>query len=147
MTAEQFQAYRDKRARECAKRDEPPVLVYSPEPATAPVKKFRNVQSGRYASKREARAATELETLERSGQIRDLKEQVRFLLIPAQLDAQGKTIERPCYYTADFTFDEWDAGRKQWTKVVADAKGYPNDRWPLKRKLMLFVHGVRVREI
>jgi NADH pyrophosphatase NudC (nudix superfamily) len=31
--------------------------------------------------------------------------------------------------------------------VVADSKGYANDRWPMKKKLMLACHGIKVQEV
>ena len=31
--------------------------------------------------------------------------------------------------------------------VVEDFEGMPNDRWPIKRALMAFVHGIYVREV
>ena len=34
-----------------------------------------------------------------------------------------------------------------WPKVVEDYKGYPNDRWPLKKAMMLYFHGIAIREV
>lgn len=31
--------------------------------------------------------------------------------------------------------------------VVEDFKGFPNDRWPLKKAMMLYFHGVAIREV
>ena len=31
--------------------------------------------------------------------------------------------------------------------IVEDFKGQPNDRWPIKKALMAFVHGIYVREV
>lgn len=111
----------------------PKVVGSNPSPATP--RKFRNVETDGYHSKREAMRAADLKRLQRLGLIRNLKEQVQFVLIPKQ---QG---ERAVTYTADFTYEEGPL----WMPVVEDSKGYPDDRWPIKRKLMLIVHGVRVR--
>ena len=32
-------------------------------------------------------------------------------------------------------------------RFVEDFKGMPNDRWPIKKALMAFVHGIYVREV
>lgn len=34
-----------------------------------------------------------------------------------------------------------------YTTVVEDFKGFPNDRWPLKKAMMLYFHGVSIREV
>lgn len=104
------------------------------------VNKYRNEKTDGYDSRREAKRAADLRMLQAGGYISELREQVPFLLIPAQY-IDGKCVERACTYTADFVY------KQDGATVVEDAKGYPNDRWPIKRKLMLFVHGVRVVEV
>ncbi len=101
--------------------------------------KYGNVPTAGSASKRESRRAAELRLLERAGKIRNLREQVKFVLIPAQY-INGKCVERACTYTADFVYEEGP----RWDTICEDSKGYPNDRWAMKRKLMLQVHGFRV---
>ena len=96
--------------------------------------KFGNVKTNGYASKREAKRAADLRLLERAGTITQLKFQPRFLLIPKQ------GAERAVYYVADFSY--WDGGEF----IVEDAKGFKTDVYVLKRKLMLFVHKIQVRE-
>ena len=44
-------------------------------------------------------------------------------------------------YTADFVYQKGEE------VVVEDYKGFPNDRWPLKKAMMLYFHGISVREI
>ena len=75
-----------------------------------------------------------LRLLERAGRISDLKRQVKFELIPKQ---KG---ERACYYMADFTY--YEDGKL----VVEDCKGYRTDVYRLKKKLLLWVHGIRITE-
>jgi hypothetical protein len=109
-----------------------------------------------FASKKEARRFTQLRLLERAGEISDLKTQVKFVLIPAQRDPdtvgarggvkKGKLIERECAYIADFVYKD-----NQGETVVEDVKGYKGggayELFKIKRKLMLYVHGIRIIEI
>ena len=109
-------------------------------------KDFRNSngETVKFDSRKEARRYDELRLLERAHQISDLQRQVKFVLIPAQRDPKGKLIERQCYYVADFTYKD-SSGRL----VVEDTKSEAT-RTPVyvvKRKLMLWVHGIRIREI
>lgn len=105
--------------------------------------KYLNKKTNGYASKKEAKRAVELMVLERSGQIRNLREQVRYGLLPSQrLD--GKSIERPVFYVADFVYEEQSNGK--WQSVVEDCKGAKTREYIIKRKLMLHVHGIRIRE-
>jgi hypothetical protein len=50
-------------------------------------------------------------------------------------------IERACVYKADFVYIE--NGRM----VVEDVKGCKTPEYKLKRKLMLWVKGIRIREV
>ena len=93
-----------------------------------------------FDSKKEANRYAELKLLERSGAIHNLQRQVRYELIPAQ-KKDGKTVERACHYIADFVYE--DSGKT----VVEDVKGYRTKEYVLKRKLMLQVHGIEVREV
>ena len=74
-----------------------------------------------------------LRLLERAGRIKDLKRQVKYELIPKQ---EG---ERACYYIADFTY--YENGKL----VVEDTKGCQTEVFKLKKKLMLWVHGIRIK--
>ena len=93
-----------------------------------------------YDSVKEYRRFCELSLLERAGAIADLKRQVKFELIPSQR-VDGKVVERPCTYVADFVYRE---GGKT---VVEDTKGFRTKDYIIKRKLMLQVHGIRIREV
>ena len=99
--------------------------------------KYGNKRTNGYASKREAKRAEELKLLEKAHQIHDLKEQVKFELLPKQ---DG---ERAIYYIADFTYVTGPGGNL----VVEDAKGYRDPVYRIKRKLMLHVHSIRIREV
>ena len=93
-----------------------------------------------FDSRKEAQRYAELRLLERSGAIHNLQRQVRYELIPAQ-KKDGKTGERACHYIADFVYEE------NGKTVVEDVKGYRTKEYVLKRKLMLQVHGIEVREV
>lgn len=105
--------------------------------------KFRNVPTNGYHSKREAKRALDLSLMLVAGQVRNLRAQVKYLLIPKQ---DG---ERECSYVADFVYEErgfvTDFGTI-WNSIVEDCKGFRTPDYIIKRKLMLFVHGVKVRE-
>lgn len=87
-----------------------------------------------FDSKKEFIRWCELRIIERSGVISDLKRQVSYELIPKQ------TGERACSYIADFQY--YQDGKL----VVEDCKGYRTDSYKIKRKLMLWVHGIKVKE-
>ena len=101
--------------------------------------KFRNKKEWGFDSKKERLRYQELLILERAGKIQGLTCQVRFELIPAQYQ-NGKCIERPCAYVADFTY--W----KDNQFIVEDVKGYKTPDYIIKRKLMLFLRNIRIKE-
>lgn len=94
-----------------------------------------------FDSKKEANRYKELRLLEKAGAIKNLSRQVKFVLIPSQRDESGKLIERECSYKADFTYEE---GIKT---VVEDVKGYRTKEYIIKRKLLLYQYGIRIREV
>ena len=104
--------------------------------------KFGNKKTAGYDSRRESRRATTLHVMQRIGEISELKEQVPFELIPKQVDEQGRCLERACQYVADFTYRDANGDL-----VVEDSKGCRLKEYVIKRKLMLWVHGIRVREV
>lgn len=108
---------------------------------------YRNIdgKTVKFDSGHEAHRYDELRLMQRAGEIRDLRRQVRYVLIPAQRDSKGNLIERQAVYTADFVYKD-RSGRE----IVEDAKAPPTRTekdYILRRKLMLWVHGVRIREV
>ena len=93
-----------------------------------------------FDSKKEYFRWCELCLLEKAGQITDLKRQVKFELIPSQRIA-GKVVERPVHYVADFVYQE------NGQTVVEDTKGVKTKDYILKRKMMLHIHGIKIREV
>lgn len=88
-----------------------------------------------FDSVREARRWKELRLMEKAGLITDLKRQVTFVLIPSQ---EG---QRPVKYIADFTYVE------NGMLIVEDAKGVKTKDYIIKKKLMQWVHGLKIREV
>ena len=96
-----------------------------------------------FDSKKELERWCELSLLQRGKAITDLRRQVKFELIPAQKDENGKVIERAVNYVADFTYVEKRTGEF----IVEDTKGFKTKEYILKRKMMLYFHGIRIREV
>lgn len=104
-----------------------------------------------YDSKKEARRHIVLLDMERKGEIQDLERQVKFVLIPAQREPdtfgprggvkKGKVLEREVAYVADFVYTQ------NGERIVEDTKGFRTKDYIIKRKLMLWVHGIRISEI
>lgn len=93
-----------------------------------------------FDSRKEARRYSDLVLLERAGLISDLQRQVKFELLPSQR-IDGKVVERPVTYVADFVY------KQDGKTVVEDTKGFKTKDYIIKRKLMLYIHGIRVKEI
>ncbi len=96
----------------------------------------------KFDSKKEANRYQELKLMQRAGIISDLQRQVKYVLIPSQKGDDGRVIERPCTYIADFVYID-----ENGKKVVEDTKGYRTSDYKIKRKLMLYIHGVKINEI
>lgn len=104
-----------------------------------------------FDSKRECRRYQELEILQIIGEISELRTQVKFVLIPAQREPdtvgkrggiiKGNLIEREVSYIADFVYIE------NGKTVVEDAKGMRTPEYILKRKMMLYFYGIRIKEV
>ena len=95
----------------------------------------------------------QLRILEMAGEISNLQRQVSYELIPAQYESstigkrggvkKGKCLERAVVYYADFVYIDSHTGET----VVEDAKGYRTEAYKIKKKLMLQVHGVQIKEV
>ena len=102
--------------------------------------KKTKVNGIKFDSMKEANRYSELVLLQRAHKISDLRTQVKFELIPTQRDANGNLIENECYYKADFVYTQ------NGQTVVEDVKGKPTDVYIIKRKLMLYRYGIRIKE-
>lgn len=114
-----------------------------------------------FDSVKEYKRYCDLLLLERAGAISDLKRQVPFELIPAQFEelptgeyykrgerkGQPKfkrvCIENSVVYNADFVYTE------NGKTIVEDTKSSATKTkdYTLKRKMMLYFHGIRIREV
>lgn len=94
-----------------------------------------------FSSKRECKRYEELLLLRKMRKITDLETQVKYQLLPAQ-KINGFT-ERAVTYTADFRY--YDRNALRW--VVEDAKGAKTQQYILRRKMMLYFHGIKIEEI
>lgn len=107
------------------------------------VRKYKNrkltIDGEVFDSQKEAHRYRELALLQRAGQISDLKRQVRYELIPTQRIG-GKVVEKSCVYIADFVYIE------NGETVVEDTKGFKTPEYRIKKKLLLYVHGIQIRE-
>ena len=100
---------------------------------------------GTFDSTKEYNHFCELRALERLGVITGLKRQVRYEILGLQDTLEGKVLEKPVYYIADFVYE------RNGETVVEDVKGYKKGAayslFAIKRKLMLNMHGIRVVEV
>ena len=104
-----------------------------------------------FDSVKEYRRYLELCLLEKAGEIKELKRQVPFELIPTQREPEtvgargavkpGRVIEKSVVYNADFTY--YENGRY----IVEDTKGMRTKDYIIKRKLMLYIHKIKIKEI
>lgn len=123
--------------------------------------KYRNkkvvVDGMVFDSRKELRRWQELLTLQRQGLISNLQRQFEFELIPNQYDVEErysektgkrlqdkqKLVERKVCYVADFAY------RENGKLVVEDTKS-PATRtkdYIIKRKLLLYIFGIKIKEI
>lgn len=93
----------------------------------------------KFDSKRELNRYLYLESLEKSGAIKDLKRQVKYELLPSQ--KSKKRTERPVHYIADFAY------YLDGEYIVEDSKGCITKDYVIKRKLMLYIHDITITEV
>lgn len=113
-----------------------------------------NVDGETFDSRKEYFRYRELLLLERAGEIKELRRQVRYELIPPQYESVKrysektgarlkdgkKLVERGVYYLADFVYSSPNG------VVVEDVKGMKTQEYIIKRKLMLHIHGIKILE-
>ena len=94
-----------------------------------------------------------LQTLEKAGEISDLRLQVSFEIIPAiyeTVEVQLKTktkqvqklVQRAAHYVADFVYKDKDGNM-----VVEDSKGFRTPEYRLKKKMMRAFLGITIKEV
>lgn len=126
--------------------------------------KYRNIKTktsdgNMHASIKESIRWSELKLLEKAGKIKDLRRQVKYQLIPPQYESYerfskktGKRLkdgirllEREVAYIADFVY--FDVNKNE--TIVEDTKSPPTRtaEYVIKRKLMLYVLAIKVKEM
>lgn len=110
-----------------------------------------------FDSKKELLRYRELLLLEKAFKIANLQRQVKFVLVPAQYTtAQVKSksgkittrkvlLEKELSYVADFVYFDVDSDQV----VVEDVKSAATKTqvYRIKKKLMLFFHGIAIKEV
>lgn len=113
------------------------------EPAGAKPSKYGNqkcvVDGIEFDSLREGRRWSVLLAQLAAGEIRDLRRQVPFVIIPAATVLGRRVAARK--YIADFVYVRAGA------TVVEDSKGMLTPMYRLKRQLMKVVHGIDIVEV
>lgn len=93
-----------------------------------------------FDSKKEAQRYAELKLLLRANVIENLELQKEYELIPSQYIGK-KCVERALKYKADFVY------KQNGETIVEDTKGVRTKEYIIKRKLMLYIHGIRIKEV
>lgn len=118
-----------------------------------------NVGDIEFDSQKEAKRYAELQLLLEQGRIKGLELQKEFVLIPTQREPdiigkrggikKGKVIEQSVKYVADFVYIDTETGET----FVEDVKGFRDKasagvaKYIIKRKMMLYFYGIRIKEI
>ena len=90
-------------------------------------------------SKKEMSYYIKFKLMEKSGEISELKRQVKYELQP-KYQFKGKSI-RQILYIADFTY------KKNGIIHVIDVKGYRNEIYKLKKKIFEYKYGIEIEEM
>ena len=118
--------------------------------------KYRNRKIERdgmtFDSKKEYNRWVELSLMEKAGEINELQRQVKLTLIPPQREPdiigkrggvkKGKLLEHEVSYIADFVYRDKDG---KW--IVEDTKGFRTPEYIIKRKMLLFLWGIKITEL
>ena len=123
--------------------------------------KYKNTkieQNGeKFDSKKEYYEWLKLKRLEEMGLIFNLRRQVPFVLIPTQYETYTETtktgkvkekkrvVEKECKYIADFVYIDNQTNEK----IVCDTKSEitKTPAYKIKKKLMLYVHHIKITEM
>ena len=87
----------------------------------------------------------DLRQLEIDGKISELKKYVKYVLVPAQRDEEGKLVEHEVSYIADFEYIM--DGKKIAEDTTHYARGASYQLFSIKRNLMLYKFGIKINEL
>ena len=107
-------------------------MKYRSEPKT--------VDGIRFDSKKEANRYIVLKGMVETGEIWDLRRQVKFTLTKAGRLPSGKWL-RESSYIADFVYQTKNG------RVVEDVKGFKTKDYTLKKKMMWHIHQIEINEV
>jgi hypothetical protein len=103
--------------------------------------KYRNkktvVDNVTFDSMKEAARYQQLKLMVKGGYVKDLELQPSY---PIFINKR-----RICTYKADFKY-QFKQG-DEWQEVIEDVKGMKTPTYRLKKKLMLAVHGIEIKEV
>lgn len=105
--------------------------------------KFTDENGNIWDSKKEYKRYLELKEREDKKEISNLRRQVTYQVIPRQTDENGKFKYHPIKYVADFVYTDNATGKE----IVEDAKGIKTEVYKLKKKLMYYVHKIKIEEV
>ena len=109
-----------------------------------------NGEEHEFHSKKEAERYDALMLLQKAGEIRTLKLQVRYCLQEAYTTFEGERV-KSIDYIADFVYERRTApdnyGQRYWLPVVEDVKGMRTRDYALKAKLFRSRYGFAIREV
>lgn len=123
--------------------------------------KYKNTkieQNGeKFDSKKEYHMWLKLKRLEEMGEISNLQRQVPFVLIPTQYETYTETtktgkvkekkrvVEKECKYIADFVYTDNNTDQVIVLDTKSEATKTP--AYKIKKKLMLYIHHIKITEV
>lgn len=99
------------------------------------------VDGMKFDSKKEYNYYLYLLKEQHEGRILTFHRQVPFELLPRQ-EYNGRFAEHPLRYVADFVVTYLNGSIE-----VIDVKGYKTPEYRIKRKLMLYMHNIKIKEV
>lgn len=95
-----------------------------------------------FESKLEARRWQQLKLLQKAGNIKDLRRQIKFELQPSYI--KNDKVIQSINYVADFVY--YDLNKRQF--IIEDTKGYKTEIYKLKKKILEYKYpDLEIKEI
>lgn len=106
-------------------------------------KKYVDNDGIKWDSKKEYNYYQQLLQLEKENKIKDIERQVEYILIPKQVDENSKFLYHPIKYKLDFKYFNIEEGKYHYV----DVKGFRTVEYKLKKKLMYYIHRIKIEEV